>query len=77
LFKSSLQKKPCLPNPTNGSWWIVQVQPTKEALSSESHQRQLVDCSNPTYKGSFFLEFPQRQLGDRSSPAFVFDEASI
>jgi hypothetical protein len=30
MFKSNLQGAPNFPNPTNGSWWIVQIQPTKE-----------------------------------------------
>jgi hypothetical protein len=36
-------------NPTNGSWWIVQVQPISAPLSSKSHQRQLVDGSSPAF----------------------------
>jgi hypothetical protein len=41
-----------LENPTNGSWWIVQVRPTKKTRwvgFEKSHQRQLVDYSSPTY----------------------------
>jgi hypothetical protein len=51
-FKSNLQRStnPNPQNPTNGSWWIVQVQPTTKALIQlpQSHQRQLVDRSSPT-----------------------------
>jgi hypothetical protein len=53
-FKSGLRSKAQLGflNPTNGSWWMVQVQPTKRnALRvTKSHQRQLVDSSSPAYK---------------------------
>ena len=38
-------------NPTNGSWWMVQVQPTRTGAAPESHQRQLVDGSSPAYGG--------------------------
>src|SRR5215510_44973 len=43
-------------NPTNGSWWIVQVLSTNIRLfvSHESHQRQLVDRSSPFYKHPTF-----------------------
>src|SRR5215217_9098599 len=41
-----------LRNPTNGSWWIVQILSTNTVppSSRESHQRQLVDRSDPFYK---------------------------
>src|SRR6185295_17681839 len=48
-FKSSLQTRAARPpsqNPTHGSGWIVQVQPT----ISESHPREWVDRSSPAYK---------------------------
>ena len=56
-----------LGNPTHGSGWILQVQPTQEEpTSSESHQRQLVDSSSPTYSaneaqinGNFFAKIIQ------------------
>jgi hypothetical protein len=41
-------------NPTNGSWWMFQVQPTSGAALPKSHQRQLVDVSSPTYIGRYF-----------------------
>src|SRR5262249_58638201 len=39
-------------NPTHGSGWIVQTQPTKTGAPHfpESHPRQWVDRSNPAYK---------------------------
>jgi hypothetical protein len=57
-FKSKLQTRWLLPNPTNGSWWMVQVQATKTRSSSESHQRQLVDGSSPSYKHVLFFRIP-------------------
>jgi len=36
-------------NPTNGSWWMFQVQPTSGAALPKSHQRQLVDVSSPAF----------------------------
>jgi hypothetical protein len=45
--------KPCIAqevqNPTNGSWWMVQIQPTSGVVEelTESHERQLVDRSSP------------------------------
>jgi len=55
-FKSSLRSrrpKTHLPNPTHGSGWIVQSQPTKSTprdSSPESHPRQWVDRSSPAYE---------------------------
>jgi hypothetical protein len=39
-----------LPNPTNGSLEIVQIQPkwTVARKGIEFHKRQFVDCSSPT-----------------------------
>src|SRR6266566_3061989 len=38
-------------NPTNGSWWMVQIQPAFGAdRFLESHQRELVDVSDPASK---------------------------
>src|SRR5258705_13898246 len=40
-----------LGNPTNGSWWMVQIQPTEMGFQTwESHQRQVGDGSDPTYR---------------------------
>src|SRR6266478_4549570 len=54
-FRSSLQTKAarCFPNPTHGSGWIVQVQPTKRRRLGpffESHPREWMDRSSPAYK---------------------------
>ena len=50
---------------------MVQVQPTRTNSSLESHQRQLVDGSSPTYtRTNSALESHQRQLVDCSSPAY-------
>ncbi len=48
---------PTFANPTNGSWWYVQVLSTYRAAhdSFESHQRQLVECSRPTFYRSATL----------------------
>src|ERR1700754_2319821 len=52
-FRSFLPCGPptCRPNPTNGSWWMVQILSTLRPanVSVQSHQRQLVDGSNPFY----------------------------
>jgi len=52
-------------NPTSGSWWVVQAQPTKGRHFFESHQRKLVDCSNPA-----FLGFQRKQVGLEQSTSF-------
>jgi len=41
-------------NPTNHSWWIVQILSTNGIVLRflESHQPQLVDISDPFYKGN-------------------------
>jgi len=63
LFKPSLPTRLLLLNPTSGSWWIVQIQPTHTPTSPESHQRKLVDCSNPAYSRS------EERLGLNNPPA--------
>jgi len=58
-FRSFLQRSPpaCRPNPTNGSWWSVQILSTKKSasVSPQSHQRQLVVGSDPFYKCLFSI----------------------
>src|SRR6201991_2329551 len=53
-FRSFLPCGPptCRSNPTNGSWWMVQILSTWRSvnLSAQSHQRQLVDGSDPFYR---------------------------
>ena len=53
LFRSSLQQTRLLKlrNPTHGSGWILQIQPTNRQGSrhEESHPREWVDSSDPTY----------------------------
>jgi hypothetical protein len=48
------QGRALLANPTNGSLWMVQVQPTRTNSSLESHQRQLVDGSSPASAACLF-----------------------
>jgi len=45
--------QPCWKNPTNGSWWMVQIVSTRvRNRVGKSHQRQWVDSSDPFYKGT-------------------------
>jgi len=52
LFRSLLPNARALPsgNPTNGSWWIVQILSTQRTRTTirESHQRQLVGFHSPS-----------------------------
>ena len=62
-------------NPTNGSWWIVQIQPTRsETLRTrESHQRQLVDCSDPAlHRKTHQAYSPSRYLTPFTSLAWAY-----
>jgi hypothetical protein len=60
-------------NPTLGSEWIVQILPTKKSTAEtlECPQRQLGDCSDPTYKQAAPKPRnpPNGKLGDCSDPA--------
>ena len=51
-------------NPTHGSEWIVQIfsNRTHHAESEQSHQRQLVDGSDPLY-------LPGAQIGEQNDSA--------
>src|SRR2546427_648708 len=58
LFKSSLQRKAesgGFPNPTHGSGWIVQVQPTKEGRSRGS--------PNPTHGSGWMVQVQPTKEG--------------
>jgi hypothetical protein len=63
-------------NPTNGSWWMLQIFSTGNVQDAEqSHQRQLVDVSDPfpgtippTAVGGCFRSFLQAMSRTQNNP---------
>jgi hypothetical protein len=76
-FKSNLHQGPprYFPNTPNGSWGIVQVQPTSMAstrLPNTLNGSWGIVQVQPTSRAPALLpEYPQRQLGDCSSTAYI------
>src|SRR5262247_2081907 len=63
-----------LRNPTGGSRWIVHSQATEDTKDSpQSHRRQPVDCSFPSYRGhERFSAIPPAAAGGSFSPNLCF-----
>ena len=61
----------------SGSWWIVQTQPTNSQPFLKSHQRKLVDCSNPAYKLATFSQIPPAEAGGLFKPSLQQQQSKV